>query len=478
MRICCLILVAACGNGAVQAVGGDDLTTPAVQHLVVLVQENHSFDNYFGLYCSGSAALPSGTGRSGCQQAPALVPGVDDYLFYSRNCHPYSSSSWLDDGYNDSTDPDHNANHEFGEMHLVRGAFRMDKYYCDNVEYARFDASAASYKWPAVPASDAAYPLRTYHSLALSGALADRYFQPIVGASTSNDMFFSRAAFVYQDNQRDLNFPGYADATVGDLLDAKGVPWAVYMGGLAEGCVGGDDYPFCVDPTDDPFSFSARKAAPRDLSQLFDDIDGGALPAVTFVRALGSQSEHPEIVGGGGKITDGENLFIKPILDAINGSAYAKNTLVLITWDEGGGWYDHVAPPMALADGCALPTTPVWTNGVQPSGQGNCGLIDSSTLPDGTVLPQTNDDPEYYSNSSNMNGQEYYGTRLPLIALGPFARKGAVSHAVMEHSSIVKFIEWNWLGHRSGQLGTRDSHVNNIGSMLDPRLKVPTGITD
>jgi hypothetical protein len=80
-----------------------------------------------------------------------------------------------------------------------------------------------------------------------------------------------------------------------------------------------------------------------------------------------------------------------------------------------------------------------------------------------------------------MNGQEYYGTRLALLALGPYARKasgGSISHVVMEHSSIVKFIEWNWLGHQTGQLGTRDAHVNNIGSMLDPKLKVPAGLGD
>ena len=55
-----------------------------------------------------------------------------------------------------------------------------------------------------------------------------------------------------------------------------------------------------------------------------------------------------------------------------------------------------------------------------------------------------------------------------MIAMGPFARKNYVSHVVMEHSSIVKFIEWNWLRQKTGQLGARDTNVNNIGSLLDP----------
>jgi hypothetical protein len=57
--------------------------------------------------------------------------------------------------------------------------------------------------------------------------------------------------------------------------------------------------------------------------------------------------------------------------------------------------------------------------------------------------------------------------RVPLLALGRFARKGEVSHVVMEHSSIVKFLEYNFLG-TTGQLGARDVQVADIGSLLDP----------
>jgi phospholipase C len=93
--------------------------------------------------------------------------------------------------------------------------------------------------------------------------------------------------------------------------------------------------------------------------------------------------------------------------------------LLLFTYDEGGGFYDHVAPPRTF---------------VRDHG-GN-------------------------------------GTRVPFLALGPFARRNYISHVVMEHSSIVKFIEWNWLGG-TGQLGARDRTVNGIGSLLDPNLGVP-----
>jgi phospholipase C len=360
-----------------------------------------------------------------------------------------------------------------GAPGTLDGGFRMDGYFCRNVKYAEVGDFAPSY--PDVPAATADYPLRTYHSLAASGALADRYFQPVIGASNSNQVFFARASFVFQDNQRGLPFAGYTDPTVGDLLDASGVTWGVYLGGLDAGCKPGEIYPFCVDLTDDPFVFSASNHL-HDLSQFESDLQGGTLPAFSLVRAIGTASEHPEDVSGG-SITAGENLFIKPMLDAINGSPYWRDTLVLITWDEGGGFYDHVPPPMAMADGCALPTTPVWSAGT-PGGAGPCQLIDASHLTDGGVVPQIHSDPEYLSTPDHLAGREYYGTRVPLIALGPFARKGAVSHVQLEHSSVVRFVEWNFLGHRSGQLGKRDLHVNNIGSMLQPSLGVPEGLGD
>ena len=108
-------------------------------------------------------------------------------------------------------------------------------------------------------------------------------------------------------------------------------------------------------------------------------------------------------------------------MQAVLGSCYANNTLILVTWDEGGGFFDHVAPPATSA-------------------------VDNQP----------------------------YGTRIPLIAIGTFANANMVSHVEMEHSSIVKFLEFLYLGQTTGQLGARDAVVNNIGSLLDA---TKTGIT-
>jgi phospholipase C len=180
-------------------------------------------------------------------------------------------------------------------------------------------------------------------------------------------------------------------------------------------------YPCVFDPGDIPFAYYPQHANDptfvRDFAELATDLAEGKLPDVSYVKGLGFHSEHP---GEGTKVSDGAT-FVTGVVSAIQASCYKDDTLVLVTWDEGGGFFDHIAPP---------PT-------------------------------------------SSVDNQPY-GTRVPLLAIGRYAKKGSVSHVVMEHSSIVKFLEWNFLGGKTGQLGARDAVVNNIGSLLDP---AQTGVT-
>ncbi|HEY2366640.1 MAG TPA: alkaline phosphatase family protein, partial [Polyangiaceae bacterium] len=289
--------------------------------------------------------------------------------------------------------------------------------------------------------SDAAI-IKPYWDYAASGAIADRYFQPIIGESSANDMYMARASYVFDDNDESpqgaigvsctlgaSSQATYTDTTIGDLLDAAGVPWTSYTGGYADqasasaqgACASGPDvcklsfYPCTFDPSDVPFEYYAtsrdKPAHIADDTQLLSDLQNGKLPAVSFVRAVGYLSEHP---GQLTKLSTGV-AWVKQMIDAVELSPYAGDTLVILTYDEGGGYYDHVTPP---------PT-------------------------------------------SAIDGKPY-GTRVPFLAVGPFVKKNFVSHVVMEHSSLVKFIEWNFLGGKTGQLGTRDTVVNNIGSVLDP----------
>ncbi|HTJ41749.1 MAG TPA: alkaline phosphatase family protein [Kofleriaceae bacterium] len=402
---------AACGSS--RKPGSCDGPCPASQihHLVVLVQENHTFDNYFAKYCTGAAGVSCGSGRACCEAGPAMDPtGAAPVV--------------LDDARNADRDPNHERVCEVDEMH--GGA--MDRY-----------ATGSTCSDPGNVAYADQQTVGPYWELADHGALADRYFQPLAGESSANMMYFARAQFVFDDNDFKPDALGqqcsiiatameFQGPTIGDLLDQAGVTWAWYDEGyqaMADAramdrcpkaptdCVAGVPiYPCVMDPSDLPVEYYANlKDDPRvlrDFSRFAKDLDDGTLPQVVFVRALGYKSEH---AGLGTAITPGIS-FVTSAIDLVEKSDYAPDTLVLVTWDEGGGFFDHVAPP-----------------------------------PDGS------------------DGQPY-GTRVPLIATGPMAKAGAISHVTMEHSSIVRFIEWNWLG-AVGQLGGRDAHVANLGSMID-----------
>ncbi|HTM19854.1 MAG TPA: alkaline phosphatase family protein [Kofleriaceae bacterium] len=393
-------------------------TSSDIEHLVVIIQENHSFDSYFGNYCTATtgSAPTCTTGPACCEAAPATEPSGASPLV-------------LDDAENGAYDPNHTYDCNLDQIN--GGA--MDRFVVGRSQCANPKTFAiAALNGDADP----------YHDLAAANAMADNYFQPVVGASSSNDMYFARGAFVFKDNSvqtmaigMDCGFGSsnpaeYSDPTIADLLIQCGVDWSWYAGGYqvtkdavaVDSCPTADPgchvafgtYPCIYDPTDNPFLYyTSLRDDPlyfKDISQFAIDVGNDQLPAVSYVKPMGFLTEHP---GFQDRISEGASNTAD-IIATISGSpTYADNTLILLVYDEGGGYYDHVAPPPTSTVDCAP-----------------------------------------------------YGTRTIFMAIGPFAKTNYVSHTLMEHTSIVKFIEWNWFGGETGQLGTRDTEVNNIGDML------------
>lgn len=411
-----LVVSALCACASAPAVTPDAgrAARSNIQHVIVISQENHSFDNYFGRYCTAPAGSnPTCTdGPACCEAAPATEPSG-------------ASPTTLDDAANGAYDPNHSANCENDEMN----GGRMDRFVTG--------ASCSDPRnWAIAPSSLVA----PYHAFAREGALADRYFQAESGSTSANDMHFAVARHVFTDNtvapmaiaaacnSLSPQMRYASQRTVADLVLDAGFTFANYIEGYAEataaapGCAQAredcparmDTYPCTYDASDIPFQYYPRftddPTYMRDFAQLQRDLDGGTLPHVVFIKSLGYHTEHP---GARTRISDGV-AWVQAVVRAIRASRYGARSLILLTYDEGGGYYDHVAPPAASA----VDTQP-------------------------------------------------YGVRIPTIALGPFARRNTVSHVPMEHASIVRFIEWNYTG-MTGQLGARDATANNLGSLLDP----------
>ncbi len=397
--------------------GMSPLSTPhtrsRIAHLVVVVQENHSFDSYFGKYCQAPAgSAPQCTSGAGCCEAgPLTDPGTGK---------PVLSLTEQD---HKEYDPPHSRDCEEKEMNGGKmDAFISTPGCGDARNFAYAEESAAG----------------TYWNFARRYAMGDRVFQSIAGASSANDMYYATARFVFNDNEvfpkaigqscvKTSPIKQFSMPHIGELLSGAGVPWSAYAEGYdvmvkaQPGCPGA--WPNFYDASDVPFTYfkgADDPATMKDFTVFKKEVDAGTLPSVTFIRALGTRSEHP---GGGITMRDGMD-FVADIHDLLQKSPrYAEDTLMLVTPDESGGYFDHVAPPPA-------------------------SVVDAQP----------------------------YGPRIYLFALGRFAKRDHVSHVRMEHSSILRFIEWNWLAGEPGQLRARDAVVNGIGSLLDPReagIEVP-----
>jgi phospholipase C len=391
-----------------------DWRNSRIRHVVIVAEENHSFDTYFGRYCTA----PTGSNPT-CNDGPACCEAAPD--------HEASGASpvTLTDQGNGDYDPDHSFDCELSEIH--GGA--MD----------RFVAGASCSDARNFAIADNAL-MATYHGYAQMGALGDRYFQPLIGSTSANDMYFAVTHFVFRDNELKPDAVGQGcldprsstaqftgQTTIGDVLIDAGWTFGYYHEGYARmrassSCPTPPSdcrsslwplSPCNYDCSDNPFQyyrqFTDNLAYMHDVDEFMTDLSAGRLPNLTFVKFATYHNEHP---GFGTYISDGVR-HVDRVIQAVLASPYAEDTLVLFTMDEGGGFFDHVAPP---------PTSTV--------------------------------------------DNEPYGTRIPVIALGRFARRNYVSHVVMEHSSIVRFVEWNFTG-QTGQLHGRDQVVNSISSLLD-----------
>ena len=211
-------------------------------------------------------------------------------------------------------------------------------------------------------------------------------------------------------------YPCFDYQTVADLLDAKSVTWKYYATAL-----GKPGYPF--PGTGDVWSaFSAirhirygpdwTKNVISPPAQIFTDIQNGNLAQVTWIMPAYSYSDH----AGTGATAQGPS-WVGDIVNAIGGSQYWDSTVIFITWDDWGGWYDHVPPPQ----------------------------IDNMGL----------------------------GFRVPLIIVSPYAKHGYISHQVHEFSGFLKYTEEVF---QLANLGQRDVNADDFSDCFDYTQK-PTAYT-
>jgi phospholipase C len=263
-------------------------------------------------------------------------------------------------------------------------------------------------------------------------------------------------------------------ANVGDLLNGAGITWGWFEGGFdltitnsngTTGCkrsttgrfsgVTAADYvphhaPFQYYPSTANLAHTRPaslaeigKNGPAnhqyDINDWFNAVSHGNLPAVSYLKAAAAQDGHP----GNSDPLD-EQAFVVSVVNLLQRTGDWKDTAVVILYDDSDGWYDHQMSPIvnqstSPADSLTAP--------------GECG--DGSTS-----LPGIGANP-------HAQGRCGYGPRQPLLVVSPWAKENFVDHTVTDQSSVLRFIEDNWLGStRIGQ-GSFDSIANSISQMFD-----------
>ncbi|MGY4304804.1 phospholipase C [Bradyrhizobium sp. USDA 4369] len=301
---------------------------------------------------------------------------------------------------------------------------------------------------------------------------------------------------------------------IGDLLNAKGISWGWFQGGfdltLTNG--GNTNYPYSpatttgsgtgcaratasktlIDagvalqkdyvPHHAPFQYypSTRNSAhtrpsvqPKlygtsqdtganhqyDTHDFFDALKAGHLPSVTYLKAPKFQNGHP----GNSNPLD-EQVFVVSVVNALQDSEFWESTAVVVAYDDSDGWYDHahhVINPSFNSSVDALEATGQCKplQGRFPALPVAFGDEHEHTPGFQTPLPGINGKP--------VNGRCGYGPRLPLLVISPWAKHNFVDHELTDQSSILRFIEDNWLdGERIGQ-GSYDAYAGSLLGMFD-----------
>ncbi len=327
-----------------------------IQHVLFLLQENHSFDNYFGTF-PGVDGIPPGT----------KVEGVAPFHLSSPRTG--------------------NLPHGKATVQAAVNGGAMDRF----VSAEHSTQTMGYYDGSDIP---------NYWAYARHFTLADRFFCSSTGPSLPNHLFaLAASAGDVTANRIMPPAGGYGFPSLAERLEQAGVSWKVYDGGANAGS---------FSPLD-PFSgFSSvmKSEALRSRlvpnAQFFRDLRAGDLPSVAWLFPNPEESEHP--------LTDIRvgMWYVTAVANALMKSPYWRTTVLVVSWDEYGGFYDHVPPPLV-------------------DGQG-------------------------------------YGIRVPALVISSRARPGNVDHTTYDFSAVLKLMERQF---GVSPLSTRDAEANDMGLSLD-----------
>ena len=489
----------------------------SIDHVIFMLQENHTFDNYFGMLNPYRQANGWNVGDDG---STYNVDGIDDKLTkisnaddegtsyplfkFTSSCIDDESSDWLA---------------SFGDVNtynfLVNRPIQMGGFVHNAEGYAKSCAAPSAGGSCSGAFTDLTGQrsmgyydqgfLNYYYYMASQFSLSDRWFSPVASKSIANRI----ATFTGGTTQGLVKDPGNEDhlpqldiPNIFEELDQADVSWKIYYTVTDDLCLDSDDcsssgnanYPAtdfsslsysykylhdnpsktaCTPPTQpssvvgdaaNSFCIDPNHIAP--VSAYFSDLTNGTLPSFAFIEAgYGNNDEHP---GSGQSILVGQ-AQVANIVNSFMTSPEWKDSVFFLGYDEGGGPYDHVPPvPSHSNDNtdASLGTIPdISTIAVNPDSFGPC------VPPGGTPTLHcdlaTNDPGTKPHDAPAVDGfAAQLGFRIPNMIISPFTRKHYVSHTPMDHTAVIKFVENRFIG-ASVHLTARDAIQPDLLEFFD-----------
>ena len=362
------------GGGSNHGSTGDlPPTNSAVQRVIVIVLQNATFDHLFGTFPGADGFHP---GAPGYTQTDANGNSVSPFLLttLSPKALPEGRKAYVSVWNN--------------------GAMDKFAFYNGDEAMGYYDNSIAG--------------VGTLWSYAQQFALADNYFHSAMSEAPTNQLYMVAArdelAYPVQPFYGPCQSPDsaaqpYTFKNVGDELTEKKIEWTLFA--ESYGMCGGS-----YNPEHNPFQYfksTNNSSHIQDLSQFEFQLASGTLPPVSFIIPNHAHNMHP-----GGAPISSSIAWLDGLIHEVQKSSSWEHTAIVVTWDTGGGWYDHVPPPQVDLQGL--------------------------------------------------------GFRVPMLVISPLAKRGYISHIQMDHVSLLKFIQWNW---GLGSLNSRNDVSNDIRDMFE-----------
>jgi phospholipase C len=401
-------LISGCGaiNKAASTVsgGGTPASTCAkltdVEHVVILIQENRSFDHYFGTYKGARGFSESSNAYK--QPYPGNTAAAPSGLLYPFHL---DTSKW-------NAACTHDIDHGWIAQHQSWNNGANDGFVTSHIP---INANDAVLTMGYYTRADLPY----YYAVADAFTLCDNYYCSVIGPTHPNRLY-TMAASIDPDGKnggpliqtlvtnRSSMYGKLTYTTMPEQLQSRGISWKIYSSSdssIGNGVLSSDNVlPFFKNFQDPTTTLYKNAFGPQFPTDFVADAASGNLPQVSWIIPSVVESDHPPSPSLLGELT------LASIINTLtaNPAQWAK-TVLFVTYDENGGFFDHVAPPTAS------PGTP---------GE----YITATPIPDSSVL-------------GGITGPIGLGFRVPMLIISPFARDGFISSDTFDHTSVLRFLE-------------------------------------